>query len=215
MSGTGEDVIGYAAKSEEYYSSTLKAVLPSVTFVDGAIGTHTSVLTVFGLMFSRDNRHAGGYITRCVTSRTSHGDPLIGALRLPYESDVQCGAGLFACAGCNGTGAKFALEWGACASFESLSLHFWCLCSHCFSTLCLIIGANLADLVVNRAAAGGGYCARADCDRDSALIERMAMRGWRGGGRREDRTDQEHTHQRGPAARGSGRPPWWTRRAGW
>eukprot|EP01052_Picozoa_sp_SAG31_P023102 SAG31_NODE_1878_length_7006_cov_19.371652_1_plen_432_part_00 len=88
MAGTGDDVIRFTAKSEDYYSRTLASVLPSVSFVDG------------------------GYITRCVTSRTSHGDPLLGPLRLPHASDEQCGAGLFVCAGCNGTGAKFALEWG-------------------------------------------------------------------------------------------------------
>ena len=38
--------------------------------------------------------------------------PLIGPLRLPSSVDRECGAGLFVCAGCNGTGAKFALEWG-------------------------------------------------------------------------------------------------------
>jgi len=36
MAGAGEDVAMYSARSEEYFSRTLAAVLPTVTFVEGA-----------------------------------------------------------------------------------------------------------------------------------------------------------------------------------
>ena len=50
MRGEGDDVVGLQAKSEEYYARTLATILPDVEFVEG------------------------GYITRCVTSRTAHGE---------------------------------------------------------------------------------------------------------------------------------------------
>ena len=36
MAGSGEDVSRYSTKSEDYFSRTLAAVLPNVTFVEGA-----------------------------------------------------------------------------------------------------------------------------------------------------------------------------------
>ena len=47
-----------------------------------------------------------------LTETVAANRPLIGPLRLPSSVDRECGSGLFVCAGCNGTGAKFALEWG-------------------------------------------------------------------------------------------------------
>ena len=51
-------------------------------------------------------------VAAALTETVAANRPLIGPLRLPSSVDRECGAGLFVCAGCNGTGAKFALEWG-------------------------------------------------------------------------------------------------------
>jgi len=87
MRAEGGDAKGILARSEEFFRQTLQQILPGM-------------------------RLLGGFVTPCVTSRTPTGYVFLGALRLPPSADHLCGMGLFTCAGCNGSGAKYAVEWG-------------------------------------------------------------------------------------------------------
>lgn len=82
------DVRNLQEKSADFFQSTLEQLLPNVRF-------------------------HGGYTSACVTSKTPSGDVLLGPIcrMVPPDNSLDC-EGLFACAGCNGAGAKFSHEWG-------------------------------------------------------------------------------------------------------
>lgn len=88
MASEGEDVQSILAESAAFFQHTLRQILPHARF-------------------------DGGRLTTCVTTKTPKGRVFLGPLSSLADSDatVDC-EGLFACAGCDGAGAKFSHEWG-------------------------------------------------------------------------------------------------------
>jgi glycine/D-amino acid oxidase-like deaminating enzyme len=88
MRSDGEAVQAIQASSAAFLEETLRRLLPRVEFVPG------------------------GYASHCVTTRTPTGEVFNGAAALPASADARCGEGIYISAGCNGSGACYAAEWG-------------------------------------------------------------------------------------------------------